>query len=117
MSGATIASLTLSGSPLGLLVAGAGALRLFTESRLRRDVWHEYEQRVGDVADAQPGSVVRMEAGERVPLRARVLEGAGTVLGVDGLPDGVAPGDHLAPGGQVLCGPLVAELIGDRAWI
>ncbi|HWE09555.1 MAG TPA: HAD-IC family P-type ATPase [Solirubrobacteraceae bacterium] len=116
LSGATIVSLTLSGSPLGLLVSGAGALRLFTEGRLRRDAWHEYERRVGSSAVAQPGSVVRLEAGMRVPLAAKVLEGYGTVVGADGLPDGARPGDELAPGGRVLRGPLVVELTGGRAW-
>jgi cation-transporting ATPase I len=116
VGGATIASLTLSGSPLGLLVSGAGALRLFTEARMRRDAWREYEQRVSDVQWPQPGAVVRLEVGSRVPLDARVLEGQGTVVGADGLPDGVCPGGQLRAGARVLCGPLVCELTGSRAW-
>ena len=116
LSGATIVSLTLSGSPLGLLVAGGGALRLFTEARLRRDMWRDYERRISDAADAQPGSVVRLETGSRVPLDATVLEGYGTVIGADGLPDGVRPGDELPAGARILRGPLVAELTGGRAW-
>jgi calcium-translocating P-type ATPase len=116
LSGATIVSLTLSGSPLGVLVSGAGALRLYTEARLRREAWRDYEHRIGEAGDAQPGSVVRLEAGTRVPLKATVLEGYGTVVGADGLPDPVGPADELAPGARVLRGPLVVELTGDRAW-
>ncbi|HWE13761.1 MAG TPA: HAD-IC family P-type ATPase [Solirubrobacteraceae bacterium] len=116
LSGATIVSLALSGSPLGLLVSGAGALRLFTEARLRREAWRDYEQRVSATGDAQPGSVVRLETGARVPLAARVVEGSGTVVGADGLPDGIRPGDQLEPGARVLRGPLLVELTGGRAW-
>ncbi len=116
LGGATIVSLTLSGSPLGLLVSGAGALRLFTEARLRRDAWQDYERRLANVPDAQPGGVVRLETGSRVPLHARVLEGAGTVVGGDGLPDAAVVGTELEPGASVIRGPLVVELMAGRAW-
>lgn len=116
LSGTAIVSLTLSGSPLGLLVTGAGALRLFTEARLRRDAWRDYERRVQDASPAQAGAVVRLDTGMRVPLRARVIEGVGTLVGGDGLPDGVSPGDEIEAGARVLHGALVAELVGERAW-
>jgi len=111
LGGAALVSLTLSGSPLGLLVAGAGALRLFTEARQRREAWREYERRLESVPEAQPGAVVRLETGSRVPLAARVIEGTGTVVGNDGLPDGATPGARLAAGATVLGGPLVVELL------
>ena len=91
-------------------------MRLFTEVRLRRDVWREYEQRIADAGQAQPGSVARLEAGARVPLAGVVLEGYGIVVGADGLPDGIRPGDAVPAGARVLRGPLVAELVGDRAF-
>ncbi|MBV8430769.1 MAG: hypothetical protein JO244_06385, partial [Solirubrobacterales bacterium] len=116
LSSAAIVSLTLSGSPLGLLVSGAGALRLFTEARARRNAWREYERRVSDATEAQPGAVVRLETGARVPLHSRVVEGTGTVIGGDGLPDGARPGTRLEAGARVLSGPLVVELLGGRAW-
>jgi calcium-translocating P-type ATPase len=116
LGGATIVSLTFSGSLLGLLVSGAGALRLFTEARLRRDAWRDYEQRIDDAAEAQPGAVVRLQPGTRVPLAATVLEGNSTVIGADGLPDSVRPGDMIPAGARVVWGPVVAELTGDRAW-
>ncbi len=116
MGGAAIVSLTLSGSPLGLMVSGAGALRLLTEARLRREAWRDYEQRLQNVTEAQPGAVVRLESGTRVPLDARVIEGAGTVVGCDGLPDGVAAGAELEAGATVLHGPLVVELQTGSGW-
>ncbi|HWF49389.1 MAG TPA: cation-transporting P-type ATPase [Solirubrobacteraceae bacterium] len=116
LSGGAIISLTFSGSPLGLLVTGAGALRLFTEARQRRKAWEEYEQRVEGAAHAQPSAVIRLDAGTRVPLEALVLEGVGTVVGADGLPDGVAPGARLPPGARVLRGPLLVELAAGRSF-
>ncbi len=116
LGGAAIASLTLSGSPLGLLLTGAGALRVFTEDRARRDAWREYERRVQELDEAQVGAVVRLEPGSRVPLTARVIEGVGTVVGADGLPDGTCPGVEIRGGAHVLCGSLVVELLGDRRW-
>jgi calcium-translocating P-type ATPase len=116
LGGAAIVSLTLSGSPLGLMVSGAGALRVFTEARLRRQAWAEYERRLQQVSEAQPGAVARIDAGSRVPLKARVIEGQGTVIAGDGLPDPVCPGDEIDAGAKVTCGPLVLELIGGHAW-
>jgi calcium-translocating P-type ATPase len=116
LGGAAIASLTLSGSPLGLLLSGAGALRIFTEARARRDAWRDYERRVQELDEAQVGAVVRLETGVRVPLTARVIEGVGTVIGADGLPDGICQGAEIRAGAQVLCGSLVVELVGDRRW-
>jgi len=117
LSGTAIVSLTMSGSPLGLALTGAGALRLLTEVRAHRTSWSDYEQRLGDAAPSHPGAVVRLEAGERVPLRARIVEGTATATGRDGLPDGLVPGADVEAGARLLSGRVVAELIGDRAFI
>jgi cation-transporting ATPase I len=116
LGGAAIASLTLSGSMLGLTVAGAGALRLHTEARARRRAFREYEERLAEAGEANPGAVVRLQEGQRVPMRARVIEGVGSVLGADGLPDGVTPGAEVDGGSRVLRGPLTVELVGERGW-
>ena len=87
-----IALHTLAGSPLSLAIAGAGALRIFTEARARREAWRNYEDRVETAAPARPGMVVHLEPGERAPLASKVLEGAGTAIGRDGLPAPVFPG-------------------------
>jgi cation-transporting ATPase I len=110
--GVAIVSLTLSGSPLGLLLSGAGALRLFTEVRARRKAWIEYEDRLGGIDSARPGALVRLEPGDRAPLDARVVEGAGTAVGPDGLPRELAAGDIVQAGSPVYGGPLVVELLG-----
>ncbi len=116
LSGTAIVSLTLSGSPLGLALTGAGALRLLTEVRARRTSWRDYEQRLGDAAASHPGAVVRLEAGERVPLRARTIEGTATATGRDGLPHALVAGADVQAGARLLSGRVVAELVGDRAF-
>jgi len=84
---ASVVSLTLAGSPVGLAVTAASALRLLTEVRARRAAWVAYEERLRDAAEAVPGAVVRLEAGDRVALPGRIIEGAGTSICSDGLPD------------------------------
>lgn len=110
---AGIVSLTLAGSPLGLVVGGAAALHLFTEVRARRAVWRRYEEQLANAPSVHPGAVIRLEAGKRTPLAAEVLEGTGTVTGLDGLPLPVAPGVMLAAGAQLFAGPFVLELQSD----
>ncbi len=107
---AGLLSLTLAGSPLGLAVTGAAALRLVTEVLARRTAWRRYEERVEHAAAAHPGAVIRLEAGERTPRAATVLEGSGTATGHDGLPVRAAPGDSLPAGAQLYGGPFVVEL-------
>ncbi len=114
---ASITSLTLAGSPVGLAVTAASALRLLTEVRARRAAWSAYEKRLKDTAEAVPGAVVRLVAGDRVPLRATVLVGSGTALCGDGLPDTVCPGGELEAGARVFGGRFVVELRGDEGFV
>src|SRR5439155_1325597 len=111
-SGAAIVSLTLAGSPLGLAITGAEALRLLTEVVARRAAWRRYEERLEGVASAEPGAVIRLEAGERTPLAASVIEGTGSALDRDGLPVPVAPGTRVPAGARLWGGPCVVELAG-----
>lgn len=107
---ANVAFLTLSGGSLGLAIAGLGAVQLLLEARARRDAWREYEASAGP--PAQPGSVTRLEAGERVPLAAEVIEGRGNAVGLDGLPLPVSPGVEVAAGSKLHGGPFMLELHG-----
>jgi len=112
-SGSNIVALALSGSPLGLLATGAESLRLLTEVVARRRAFKRYEGLLGDAADARPGATVRLEAGERAPRTARVVEGTGTAIEQDGLPVAVAPGATIAAGARAQGGPFVVELQAD----
>jgi cation-transporting ATPase I len=114
---AGIVSLALAGSPLGLVIGGATALHLFTEIRARQSAWRRYEERLINTPWAQPGAVIRLEAGEKAPLAAKVLEGTGTAIGRDGLPMPVVPGIMLAAGAQLFAGPFVLELQADEAFL
>ena len=107
-------ALALSGNVLGLGVTGAGALRLLTEVTARRSAWRRYEERISQAAPAEPGATVRLEAGDRAPLRARVLEGCGTAINRDGLPVPVAPGRQVDAGARLSGGPFTLELIADQ---
>ena len=113
---ASIVSLTLAGSPVGLAVTAASALRLLTEVRARRAAWSAYEERLKDAAEAVPGAVIRLEPGDRVGMRGTILEGAGTAICGDGLPDPVCPGSELEAGARVFGGPFVVELKGDEGF-
>jgi copper chaperone CopZ len=126
LSGASIVALALSNSPLGLLTTGAEALRLLTEVVARRAAWGRYEQRMkeaatsacggGDAAEAVPGAVIRLKAGQRAPLAATVVEGTGTAIDRDGTPLSVGPGSTISAGAQLQGGPFVVELRGERAF-
>jgi len=107
---AGIASLTLAGSPIGLALSAAAAVRLLTEVLPRRAAWRRYEEKVSNAVGAQPGAVVRLEAGERTPLAARVLEGTGSANGDDGLPVPLAPGAMVVAGATLYGGPFALEL-------
>jgi hypothetical protein len=111
---AGIVSLTLARGYLGLAVIGTEGLWLWSEVRARRTSWRRYEEGLGGAADAEPGAVIRLGAGETSPLRALVVEGAGTALGRDGLPRPIAPGAHLSAGARLVGGPVVLQLEGGK---
>ncbi len=109
-----ILCLTFADFPLGLIVSGVDALTLLSEVTARRAAWRRYEDRLDGTATAEPGAVVRIEAGMRVPHTGRIIEGMGSALGQSGLPMMVGPG-ALAPAGAILSGgPFVVELQMDR---
>jgi len=105
-----VVSLTFAGSPLGLAVSGAGALRLLTEVRARRASWRRYEERLSGSPEAVAGETVRISAGERCPLAGAVIEGTGSMIARDGLPHPLCPGEAVAAGARLCGGPFVIEL-------
>jgi len=107
---------SLTGNPLSLALGAATSLRLLTEVVARRAAWRRYEARLADAASAQPGETIRLEAGERAPLAARVIEGRGTAAGQDGLPLPLTPDATVPAGARLTGGPFVLELLGDGAW-
>jgi cation-transporting ATPase I len=112
LSVAGILSLTLAGSSLGLVIGGVAGLRVLSQVLAQRTAWRRYEERLDEGTPAHPGASIQLEAGERTPLSATVVEGTGTVVGRDGLPHPVAPGTRVEAGAQLLGGPFVLELHG-----
>ncbi len=115
--GSTIVSLTLAGSPLGLALTAAEALRLLTEVVPRRRRWRQYEERLSGAASAEPGDIIRVESGERTPLGARVIEGLGTATDRHGMPVRVAPGETISAGARLYGGPFVLHLQSGTAFV
>src|SRR5262249_55154483 len=67
-----IVSLTFAESVLGLMLTGIEALRLLTEVAPRQAAWRRYEEGLSTAASAEPGAVIRLDAGERPPRDAEV---------------------------------------------
>jgi cation-transporting ATPase I len=101
---------TLAGTPVGLALTAAEMARLLTEVFPRRAAWRHYEERVQQAASSKPSATIRLEAGEKPPRTARVLEGTGSAIGQDGLPTPAAPGEMIPAGAQLYGGPFVLEL-------
>ena len=112
----TVVLLTLSGSTLGLAVAGAGAFQLFTEVWSRRENWRSYEERV-EATSLAPGALVTLDAGEPAPLAATIVEGTGTAITRDGLPAPAFPGATVAAGTRLHGGPFTLELRAHESFI
>jgi calcium-translocating P-type ATPase len=108
---ATIVSLALSQNPIGLAVSFGEGLRLLTEVLARRAAWKELEARLEQGPPINPGAVIRLEAGERAPLPATVIEGIGSAIGLDGLPVPATPGNHVPSGARLAGGPFLVKLL------
>jgi cation-transporting ATPase I len=112
-----VVTLTFASSPLGLAVTGIEGLILLSEVLARRSGWRRYEERLGGAEVAEPGAVIRLEAGERVPQPAEVIEGTGTAIGRDGLPRQISPHAHVSAGAQLYGGPFVLQLEGGQPFL
>ena len=113
LGAASITALTFSGSALGLTVAGASAVRLLSVVREQRSTWRNYEERAERQPRAYPGRELTLAAGDRAPLPARVLDGAGVAVGSDGLPVALRPGSAIPAGARIYGGPVRAVLSSD----
>jgi calcium-translocating P-type ATPase len=111
-----ILALTFADSPLGLTVNALESLRLLTETQARRSAWLRHEERVKSAASAQPDAIIRLGAGERTPLAARVIEGTGTAIGSDGLPLPAIQDSIIPPGARLYGGPFVLQLQSDKSF-
>lgn len=105
-------TLTFSSNPLGLMLTGLEGVLLLTEVLARRSSWRHYEESLRGDGTAEPGTLIRLKGGERVPWPAQVLEGTGTVIGRDGLPRPIAPGAAVSAGAD-LCGGSFVLLLED----
>jgi magnesium-transporting ATPase (P-type) len=107
-----LVALTVADAPMGMIVVGVETLIFLGEVTARRASWTRYEEQLDGSACAEPGAVIRLEAGMRVPHAGRVVEGFGTATGRGGLPTPLVPG-ALVPAGAVLAGgPFVLDLHG-----
>ncbi|MGI8546935.1 MAG: HAD-IC family P-type ATPase, partial [Gemmatimonadaceae bacterium] len=109
-SAAGALSLTLAGSSFGLALSGLAAVRLLSEVLARRRAWRRYEEIAERAPAERPGTVIRLEAGEKSPASATVRKGAGSWIGPDGLPVTIASGDSVPAGAPLLGGPFVLSL-------
>jgi cation-transporting ATPase I len=116
-SSASVVTLALAGSPLGLTVTGLEGLLLLSEVMARRSSWRRYEDSLHGTAAAEPGAIIRLEAEERLPLPGQVIEGTGTAIGRDGLPRHIAPGASVSAGAEVSGGPFVVQLQGGKPFL
>jgi calcium-translocating P-type ATPase len=112
----SIITLTAANFPLGLVVTGLDALLLLGEVMARRAAWRRYEENLEGAVSAEPGGVVRLEAGARVPLAADVIEGTGTAISPSSLPLAISPGSVIPAGALLSGGPFVLQLHGGATY-
>jgi calcium-translocating P-type ATPase len=116
VGGLGIVALTVASAPLGLVVSGLEALIMIGEVTARRSAWRRYEENLHGVTAAEAGAMIRLEAGMRVPVEARVIEGTGTATAASGLPRPLAPGMMAPAGAELSGGPFVLELQGGKSF-
>src|SRR5258707_9031081 len=107
MSIPSIITLTIAGRQLGLVVNGLESLRLLTEASAQRSAWRRHEEREEHAPPAQPEAVIRLEAAERTPLAAKLMEGTRTAIGLDDMPLPVTEESTIPPGARLYGGPFI----------
>lgn len=111
-----IVTLTIAGSPLGLVLSGVEALRLLTEIQARQRAWRRHEERDENAVSIQPGAVIHLETGERTPLPAKVIEGTGIAIGSDGMPLPAVQAGMVPSGALLYGGPFALQLQSGEAF-
>jgi hypothetical protein len=112
INGLAVVALTVADGPLGLIVVGVEALIMIGEVTARRSAWRRYEGHLHGATSAEAGAMIRLEAGMRVPVASRVVEGTGTATSASGGPVPLAPGATAPAGAELSGGPFVLELQG-----
>jgi cation-transporting ATPase I len=111
-----IVTLTLAGSVLGLAVTAGESLRLVSEVQARRTAWRAYEEKMANATSSQPDAVIHLEATEHTPQAAKVLEGTGTMIGLDGMPQPVLQGSIVPAGARLYGGPFTLKLQNEKTF-
>jgi len=114
---ASIVSLAAARSPLGLTVMGVEAYVLLRQVLSQRQSWQRYEDHHSTGPELYPGSVVQLQAGDRVPMRARVIQGTGTAIHRDGLPVSIGSGREVPAGAQLAGGPFTMQLSESKPFV
>ena len=104
-----VAAHTLSGSPLGLAVAGLVSTGQLLEALERRRAIDGYGGRSSSGPSAPSGWTAALEDGDRLPVSGRVKNGVGSQVDRDALPRPIGPGSELPSGARVFGGPFVVE--------
>jgi cation-transporting ATPase I len=110
LSATAIVAHTLSGSPLGLAVAGMVAIRQVVELLERRRALEAYAGNASAKPPVQGSWLATLEDGDRVPIGGRLVRGTGSAIASDGLPVPIRPGAGLRAGDRLFGGSFVVEL-------
>jgi len=94
---------------MGLTVSALEALRLLTTTYAQRSAWQRYEARLQDAPRLSP---MRYSPGiwRANSLAALVLQGTGTAMGLDGMPQPVSPRSNGTAGARLYGGPFELRL-------
>ncbi|HVP74468.1 MAG TPA: HAD-IC family P-type ATPase [Gaiellaceae bacterium] len=113
---AALGALAYSGSMLGLAVGAATNLRRLTSAQATRSAWQGYLRRLEIQAGVALGRRIAVRDGGRAAGRARILDGAGTTVGRDGLPVPVRSGVEVPAGARLWGGTFTLELQDEPPW-
>jgi cation-transporting P-type ATPase I len=97
-------------SPLGLANIAADALRVLSDTRTVQAGWRWHERLLEAQPPAEPGELLHLEAGQRCPLPATIVDGVAMVLDEAARVRPSRPGSRLRGGTLVLGGAVTVRL-------